>query len=40
MRNAPLAFDGRTETFPDHPAANAFLRRAGYREPWALPDSV
>lgn len=35
--NQTLRFDPATETFPEHPQANAFLGRQ-YREPWTLPD--
>jgi predicted dehydrogenase len=34
--NRTLRFDPQTETFPDEPAANAFLGRT-YRSPWQLP---
>lgn len=35
-----LTFDPKTETFPDVPAATAYLKRASYREPWRIPDPV
>ncbi len=38
--NLKLAFDPKTETFPDSPAANALLKRARYRDPWIVPDNV
>jgi predicted dehydrogenase len=34
-----LTFDGKTETFPNSPAANALLKRK-YREPWKVPEQV
>ncbi len=37
--NGTLRFDPEAETFPDEPAANAFLGRS-YRSPWRLPDPV
>jgi predicted dehydrogenase len=38
--NQKLAFDAQTESFPNSPDANQFLKRAVYRQPWAVPDSV
>jgi predicted dehydrogenase len=38
--NKKLAFDAKTESFPDAPEANKFLRRASCREPWVIPDKV
>jgi predicted dehydrogenase len=35
-RNRTLRFDPRTETFPEDPEANAFLRRE-HRAPWRFP---
>ena len=40
MGNTKLAFDAKTETFPQTPAANRFLKRAGYRAPWVVPETV
>ena len=37
--NRTLAFDPKTETFPDAPEANRLLKRA-YRTPWVVPDQV
>ena len=37
--NKQLAFDAKTEQFPENPAANAFLKRA-YRSPWIVPEKV
>lgn len=34
-----LAFDAQTESFPNAPEANQFLKRK-YREPWVVPDRV
>ncbi len=34
-----LAFDAQTESFPNAPEANQFLRR-NYREPWVVPERV
>ena len=34
-----LAFDPQTESFPNAPEANQFLKRK-YREPWVVPDRV
>jgi predicted dehydrogenase len=36
--NATLRWDSKTESFPDHAAANAFLERV-YRQPWKLPET-
>jgi predicted dehydrogenase len=38
--NRKLVFDAQTETFPDTPAANQYLKRATYRAPWIIPDQV
>lgn len=38
--NAKLKFDGATESFPDSPEANRYLKRASYRAPWIVPDQV
>ena len=38
--NAKLEFDAKTESFPKSPEANQFLKRAGYREPWRVPEQV
>jgi predicted dehydrogenase len=38
--NRKLAFDAQTESFPELPEANRFLKRASYRAPWTIPDSV
>ncbi len=38
--NVKLTFDAGTETFPGCPQANAWLKRAAYREPWTIPDPV
>ncbi|MBU6402203.1 MAG: Gfo/Idh/MocA family oxidoreductase [Verrucomicrobia bacterium] len=40
MGNAKLKFDAGTESFPDAPEAERFLRRARYRAPWLLPETV
>jgi predicted dehydrogenase len=37
--NRKLAFDPKTETFPDAPEANQYLKRP-YRDPWIVPDQV
>ena len=34
--NVTLRYDAETESFPDTPAANAYLART-YRSPWSLP---
>ncbi len=34
-----LAFDPQTESFPNTPEANRFLKRS-YRQPWVVPDRV
>ena len=38
--NIKLRFDPQTESFPETPEANRFLRRAGYRAPWVVPEKV
>lgn len=38
--NRTLRFDPQTESFPDAPEANQFLRRASYRAPWIVPEQV
>lgn len=38
--NRKLQFDGKTETFPNEPEANRWLRRASYRAPWVVPEVV
>lgn len=38
--NRTLRFDPQTESFPDAPEANRFLRRASYRPPWIVPDKI
>ena len=35
--NRTLAFDPQTETFPDYPEANQYLKR-NYRAPWKMPE--
>jgi hypothetical protein len=37
--NRKLTFDAGTESFPDCPEANRFLRRE-YRSPWTFPETV
>ena len=37
--NRTLAFDAKTESFPEAPEANRFLKRA-YRPPWVVPVEV
>jgi predicted dehydrogenase len=37
--NRKLAFDPKTETFPDAPEANQYLKRT-YRAPWVVPETV
>lgn len=37
--NRKLAFDAKTETFPDAPEAGQYLKRT-YRAPWSIPDKV
>jgi hypothetical protein len=34
-----LSFDPQTESFPNVPEANRYLKRS-YREPWAVPERV
>jgi len=38
--NAKLAFDAQSESFPEAPEANRFLKRPGYRTPWIVPERV
>ncbi len=38
--NKTLAFDAQTESFPQEPAANRFVKRDAYRAPWVVPDAV
>jgi predicted dehydrogenase len=38
--NVKLVFDAQTESFPETPAANQFLKRSGYRTPWIVPEQV
>ena len=38
--NKTLAFNAETESFPETPDANRFLRRETYRAPWIVPGSV
>ncbi len=38
--NKKLAFDAKTETFPDCAEANKYLKRESYRKPWVMPDQV
>jgi predicted dehydrogenase len=38
--NRKLAFDSNTESFPEAPEANRFLKRASYRAPWIVPQKV
>ena len=40
MGNRKLEFDPKTETFPETPEANRFLRRTSYRPPWIVPEVV
>jgi predicted dehydrogenase len=35
-----LSLDPATESFPDAPEANQFLKRVSYRTPWTVPDRV
>ena len=37
--NRKLKFDGKTETFPDDPEANKYLK-ANYRKKWIIPDPL
>ncbi|MCL5096203.1 MAG: hypothetical protein M1608_01445, partial [Candidatus Omnitrophica bacterium] len=39
-QNKKLAFDPKTESFPDTPEANQYLKRAVYRAPWIVPEQV
>jgi predicted dehydrogenase len=38
--NARLRFDAQSESFPESPEANRLLRRASYRAPWIVPETV
>ena len=38
LGNRKLKFDPKTESFPEAPEANRFLRRANYRPPWIVPE--
>ncbi len=38
--NKKLAFDGKTESFPESPEANQYLKRASYRARWTVPEQV
>jgi predicted dehydrogenase len=38
--NQKLVFDSRTESFPETPEANQFIRRAKYRAPFVVPEQV
>jgi predicted dehydrogenase len=38
--NKTLRFDAASESFPESPEANQFLKRAGYRTPWVVPERV
>ena len=38
--NTKLSFDAKTETFPSNPEANRYIKRSGYRAPWAVPEKV
>jgi predicted dehydrogenase len=38
--NKKLIFDPKTESFPDTPEANRYLKRASYRAPWIVPEKV
>jgi len=38
--NTKLLFDAKTESFPEKPEANQFLKRASYRSPWIIPNAV
>ena len=40
MGDTKLAFNARTESFPDTPEANRFLKRGSYRAPWIVPENV
>jgi hypothetical protein len=40
MGNLKLVFDAKTETFPEAAEANRFLKRAHYRAPWIVPETV
>ncbi len=38
--NRKLTFDRQSESFPEMPEANRYLKRSAYRAPWIVPDSV
>jgi predicted dehydrogenase len=38
--NRRLAFDAKSESFPETPEANRYLKRSAYRAPWIIPDQV
>ncbi len=38
--NPKLAFDAKTESFPETPEANRYLKRLSYRAPWLQPENV
>jgi len=38
--NVKLRFDAKTESFPEAPEANRFLKRPTYRAPWSVPENV
>ena len=38
--NRKLVFDAKSESFPDAPDANQFLKRPSYRAPWTVPEQV
>lgn len=40
LGNQRLRFDPRSESFPDEPEASHLCRRAQYRVPWVVPESV
>ena len=37
--NRKLKFDAKSESFPDNPDANRFLKRS-YRSEWQVPENV
>ena len=38
--NVKLDFDAKTESFPNAPEADQYLKRSSYREPWMVPEQV
>jgi predicted dehydrogenase len=38
--NRELRFDANTESFPDAPEANRWLKRESYRAPWTISETV